>query len=157
MGQHRHNQKKLQYNHTHNLVKKGTNTLLKSDFSEIRVRTWVQVVSRQKTGLWLADLSGIPIGGLFFGRKPLELMSSDLRKKLTLSEIYTDQMLMIDSCWDFNFYENAFASEIPGSIPFNFLIYAWNCCDSLILIQYINFFACLCCICGLNSAKNNYV
>ena len=64
-----------------------------------------------------------------------------LRKKLTLSEIYTD--LMIDSCWDFNFYENAFASEIPGSILFNFLIYSWDCCDSLIPIQYINFFACL--------------
>ena len=32
-------------------------TLLKSVFSKIRVRTtWVQAVSRQKTGLWLADL-----------------------------------------------------------------------------------------------------
>ena len=78
---------------------------------------------------------------LFFGRKPLKLMSSDLRKKLTLSEIYTD--LMIVSCWDFNLYGNAFASEIPGSILFNFLIYSWDCCDSLIPIQYINFFACL--------------
>ena len=44
-------------------------------FSEIRVRTWVQVVSRQKTGFWLADLSGLSIGGMFFGGKLLELMS----------------------------------------------------------------------------------
>ena len=39
--------------------------ILKSVFSEIRVRTWVQVVSRKKTGLWLADLSGLPLRGLF--------------------------------------------------------------------------------------------
>ena len=38
-----------------------------------------------KKGQWLADLSGLPIRGLFFGRKHLELMSC-LRpqKKLTL-------------------------------------------------------------------------
>ena len=42
--------------------------ILKSVFSEIRVRTWVQVISCQKRGLWLADLSGLPILGLFFWR-----------------------------------------------------------------------------------------
>ena len=47
-------------------------TILKSVFSEIRVRTWVQVVSHQKTCLWqLAELSGLPIRGLFFGGKLL--------------------------------------------------------------------------------------
>ena len=40
--------------------------VLKSVFSEIRVRTWVQMVSRQKIGHWLADLSGLPIRALFF-------------------------------------------------------------------------------------------
>ena len=38
-----------------------------------------------KKGLWLADLSGLPIGGLFFGWKPLELVSwLKSQKKLTL-------------------------------------------------------------------------
>ena len=39
--------------------------ILKSVFSEIRIRTWVQGVSCQKTSLWLAHLSGLPIRGLF--------------------------------------------------------------------------------------------
>ena len=38
----------------------------------MRIRTWVQVVFNQKTGLWLTGLS---IRGLFFGGRLLELMS----------------------------------------------------------------------------------
>ena len=49
--------------------------VLKSVFSEIRVMTGVWVVSCQRTGFWLANLSGLPIKGLFSDRKPLELMS----------------------------------------------------------------------------------
>ena len=77
MGQHRHNQKKLQYNHTHNLVKKGTNTLLKSVFSEIRVRTWVQVVSRQKkqTFVWYTRNVSQSAACFLLAGKLLELMS----------------------------------------------------------------------------------
>ena len=40
--------------------------ILKSIFSEIRVMTWVQVVSRPKNVLWLDELSWLPIKGLFF-------------------------------------------------------------------------------------------
>ena len=42
-------------------------SILKLVFSENRVCTYVQVVSRQKTGFWLINLSGLPIRGLFFG------------------------------------------------------------------------------------------
>ena len=52
------------------------NRTIKSVFSEIRVRTWVQVVSRQKTGIWLVDQIGQPIIGIFFfAGKLLEFMS----------------------------------------------------------------------------------
>ena len=40
--------------------------ILKSVFSMIPVRTWVPVVSRQKTGLQLVDQIGQPIRDLFF-------------------------------------------------------------------------------------------
>ena len=43
---------------------------LEAGISEFRVRTWVQGVSRQKPGLSLADLAGLPIKG-----KHLEPMS----------------------------------------------------------------------------------
>ena len=69
--------------------------VLKSVFSEIRVRTWIQVVSHQKTGLWLADLSGLPIRGLFFDGKTLELMPwLGSQKKLTLV-VYKKQTYII--------------------------------------------------------------
>ena len=43
---------------------------LKAGFSEIRVRTWVQVVFLpKKTALWLADLSYLPIRVLFIYRE----------------------------------------------------------------------------------------
>ena len=42
---------------------------------EIRVRTWIEAVSPQKTGLWLAYSAGQPIKGLVFGRKWLEFIS----------------------------------------------------------------------------------
>ena len=43
----------------------------------------------KKTGLWFADLSGLLIRGLLFGRKPLELMSwLGSQKKLTLVILY---------------------------------------------------------------------
>ena len=59
------------------VVHVGTRTLikLKSVFSEIQVMTWIQAVSLKKQGLWLADLAGLPITSVLFGRKQHELMS----------------------------------------------------------------------------------
>ena len=73
------------------LLDDGFKLALKSVFSEIWVRTWVQVVSNPKKGLWLADISGLPISGLIFlqAARPLELMSwLRSQKKLTLVCMY---------------------------------------------------------------------
>ena len=69
---------RLSWGYTYTLLQgslSSTIFLLKSVFSEISVRTWVQAVWDQKMGLWLADLFCLPIRGLFIGgMKQLELM-----------------------------------------------------------------------------------
>ena len=63
---------RLSWGYTYTLLQgslSSTIFLLKSVFSEISFRTWVQAVWDQKMGLWLADLFCLFIGG-----KPLELM-----------------------------------------------------------------------------------
>ena len=69
---------RLSWGYTYTLLQgslSSTIFLLKSVYSEISVRTWVQAVWDQKMGLWLADLFCLPIRGLFIGgMKQLELM-----------------------------------------------------------------------------------
>ena len=44
----------------------NVNLINQSVFSEIRVRTWIQVVLQIKKVIWLADLSDVVIRSLFF-------------------------------------------------------------------------------------------
>ena len=56
-----------------------------------------------KKGLWLDDLSGLPIKGLFFGGKPLELMSW-LGSQKSIQNMYFSIQTLFEFClWKISF------------------------------------------------------
>ena len=80
--------------------------VLKSVFSEIRVMTGVWVVSCQRTGFWLANLSGLPIKGLFSGQKTTWThVLTRIFEKLTLHFMPSPNMFSSTYIKDFKTYK----------------------------------------------------
>ena len=74
---------------------------LKAVFSNIRVRKWVQVVSRQKPGLWLADLAVVYQleVWIFVGNNLNSCPDSGFQKKLPLANWVYHAFIVVNVGW----------------------------------------------------------